>query len=138
MGMIKRGAEPDIERAARWFIKWWREEGGLAAAKPPAPLLASDLEKDSAVTEGWGFDFQWQVTREDLETGNSRQSIIQQKMEDCIDNHLAQLENEEEGENNLSITQKRKQAMLEIKEKRKQKHLAKGKAAAKRPDRKRK
>ncbi|KAH9847452.1 hypothetical protein C2E23DRAFT_499488 [Lenzites betulinus] len=44
--MLKRGGVPDLARAAVWFIKWWREEGGLAsavnAAAPGLSVAASD------------------------------------------------------------------------------------------------
>lgn len=33
MGMLKRRGEVDLERAAVYFVRWWREEGGLLAAK---------------------------------------------------------------------------------------------------------
>jgi len=33
MGMIQRRNEPDLSRAAVYFVRWWREEGGLLAAK---------------------------------------------------------------------------------------------------------
>ena len=38
--MLKRGGERDVERAAVWFIRWWREEGCALSAS--APFLASD------------------------------------------------------------------------------------------------
>lgn len=129
--MIKRGAEPDVERAARWFIKWWRDSGGLAAAPPST--MTPEIGGNDPIMEAWGFDFQWTVTPEETKSAPSRQALVQAKMEECIDNHLAKLEQEEDGENNLSITQKRKQAMIEVKAKRKEKHLAKGKAAGKKP-----
>ncbi|KAF8637925.1 hypothetical protein AX17_002546 [Amanita inopinata Kibby_2008] len=37
MGMIKRGAEPDLARAATYFVRWWREEGGLVSATAAVP-----------------------------------------------------------------------------------------------------
>lgn len=38
--MLKRGGGRDVERAAVWFIRWWREEGCALSAS--APCLASD------------------------------------------------------------------------------------------------
>lgn len=38
--MLKRGGACDVERAAAWFIRWWREEGCALSAS--APFLASD------------------------------------------------------------------------------------------------
>ncbi|KAJ7686692.1 P-loop containing nucleoside triphosphate hydrolase protein [Mycena rosella] len=32
MGMVKKGAAPDVRRAAVYFVRWWREEGGLISA----------------------------------------------------------------------------------------------------------
>lgn len=40
LSMLKRGGERDVERAAVWFVKWWREEGCALSAS--APFLASD------------------------------------------------------------------------------------------------
>ena len=37
--MLKRGGERDVERAAAWFVRWWREEGCALSAN--APFLAS-------------------------------------------------------------------------------------------------
>ncbi|RXW21250.1 hypothetical protein EST38_g4616 [Candolleomyces aberdarensis] len=33
MGMLKKRGEVDLTRAAVYFVRWWREEGGLLAAK---------------------------------------------------------------------------------------------------------
>lgn len=33
MGMLKKRGEADLARAAVYFVRWWREEGGLLAAK---------------------------------------------------------------------------------------------------------
>jgi hypothetical protein len=77
MNMVKRGGEADIERAMVYFIKWWREEGGLLSANSGTLRLGSDgvsLERRSAdgmrvsdgslispQTQAWGFDFQWEL-----------------------------------------------------------------------------
>ena len=42
-----RGGEPDIQRTAKWFLKWWREGGGTQAP----------------MTHGWGFDFDFRVRK---------------------------------------------------------------------------
>lgn len=78
--MIKRGAEPDLERAATYFVRWWREEGGLIAAADAGVTQASldvmgraaadvqgearRTESDKVVVQGWGFDFEWRVEKE--------------------------------------------------------------------------
>ena len=78
--MIKRGAELDLERAARYFVRWWREEGGLIAAADAGGMQASldmmgcaaadvqgerrRIEDDRVAVQGWGFDFEWQVEKE--------------------------------------------------------------------------
>jgi len=81
MGMIKRGAELDLERAATYFVRWWREEGGLiaaadsgathasldmigsAAAKVQGEPRRTRTEDDGATVQGWGFDFEWRVEK---------------------------------------------------------------------------
>lgn len=42
LSMLKRGGGRDVERAAVWFIRWWREEGCALSAS--APFLASDQD----------------------------------------------------------------------------------------------
>ena len=80
MGMIKRGAELDLERAARYFVRWWREEGGLIAAADAGGTqanldmmgrAAADIqgegrrtEDDRVAVQGWGFDFEWRMEKD--------------------------------------------------------------------------
>ena len=77
--MVKRGGEGDIERATVYFIKWWREEGGLLSASSGSLRLGSgnvSLERlptnglgDPLVlpqTQAWGFDFQWELRPEEV------------------------------------------------------------------------
>lgn len=131
MGMIKRGGELDLSRAAEYFVRWWREEGGLIAASEAQALL-----QDSAVSpictqqlrpvtsaQGWGFDMEWEVRPEDVTPGIDFGKMVQGKMERCIDDHMIQAEREEKAEGNVSDTQKRKQMVQEEKTKRKAKHL---------------
>ena len=104
--MIKRGRIPDTSRAAVWFIKWWREDGGLASASAPAlpdyPLGAGV----DAYRRGWGFDLEWAVDAADA--GRYDERAIQAKMEDCIDRfeEAASLEEREGG--SISSTQEKK------------------------------
>lgn len=78
--MIKRGAELDLERAARYFVRWWREEGGLIAAADAGGTqanldmmgrAAADIrgegrrtEDDRVAVQGWGFDFEWRMEKD--------------------------------------------------------------------------
>jgi len=150
MGMIKRGAEVDLARAAVYFVRWWREEGGLLSAStspalPDMPAFSSatapahGLEgepepeisrtMDFPQTQAWGFDFQWDFQAGDIVTAagavRNPAVIIQEKMEHCIEEHITTTDREEVEENNLSPTQVKKKAVMEEKEKRRLKHAAK-------------
>jgi len=134
MGMIKRGAEVDLSRAAVYFVRWWREEGGLLSASLPLELgpggsADATLSQSDSNTriQAWGFDFQWELTPEDTPEGFDPASVIQDKMERCIDDYLAITDQEEVDESNISQTQVKKRAMIEEKEKRRLKHMAKRK-----------
>ncbi|TFK41583.1 P-loop containing nucleoside triphosphate hydrolase protein [Crucibulum laeve] len=117
MGMMKRGAELDTSRAAVYFVRWWREEGGLIAANEALQLDASA----SHGTQGWGFDFQWDVQPSEL----SGRELVQQKMELSIDEYVASTDQEEHDENNVSDTQKKKQLVMEEKKRRRERYAAK-------------
>ena len=139
--MVKRGAELDISRAAAYFVRWWREEGGLLAASSDFPLQTERFlkEDDSSttidsgdgshnVTHGWGFDFQWQLSFKELSAATSEdksstmEALIQSKMEDCIEQYLIDSEREDRDESNISATQRKKQLSIEEKARRKQKY----------------
>lgn len=139
MGMVKRGAELDTARAVKYFVTWWRNEGGLIAASSapllqiptkadvqgdPYPSVAGDNSSavDPKTTQGWGFDFQWEVRPEDVRPGRDGALMIQEKMENCIDEYLINTEREEREEGNVSATQRKKRLILEEKEKRKLKY----------------
>jgi hypothetical protein len=123
MGMVKRGAELDLARAASYFVRWWREEGGLIAASSSLKTGASSTPDSQCRTQGWGFDFQWRLESNDVPTGkDSKAKMVQEKMEECIDEYLTNMEKEEAEENNVSATQIKKQQVLEEKTKRKLKH----------------
>ena len=109
--MLKRGGVPDVDRAAVWFIKWWRDAGGLASAAAPA-LPASDVLDAGvgagSVRRGWGFDLEWDVRAGDA--ARYGEAAIQAKMEACIDAfEAAALEEEREG-GAVSATQEKKRA----------------------------
>lgn len=116
MGMIKRGAIVDTSRAAVFFVQWWRDEGGLLAASTSLPVDAP-----SALIQGWGFDFQWNVRPQNTLSGQESALMIQEKMEQCIDEYMETTDREEREENNVSQTNRRKQMILEEKAKRKRK-----------------
>lgn len=46
--MLKRGGGRDADRAAAWFVRWWREEGSALSAN--SPLLA-EHESEEADSE---------------------------------------------------------------------------------------
>ncbi|KAF8345270.1 hypothetical protein F5887DRAFT_1061838 [Amanita rubescens] len=115
MGMIKRGAEPDVERAATYFVRWWREEGGLIAAADSAAKVQGEprrtrTEDDRVTVQGWGFDFEWRVEKE--------QMFLETKMKECIDIYLARWEVEEREGRDVSKTQRRKREVEEQKQRR--------------------
>lgn len=134
LGMLRRGGVRDTGRAAVWFVQWWRNEGGLAAAS-----------STSAAARGWGFDLQWDlatpsatlltsdlsngaVTTSDATPVGSEQhkisndsAAIQARMEACIDRFEREAGKEEEGGVNVSKTQEKKKARAELLAKRKAK-----------------
>ncbi|KAF8649163.1 hypothetical protein AX16_005961 [Volvariella volvacea WC 439] len=172
MGMLRRGGEIDLGRAAVFFVRWWREEGALVYAKSPLELvggggvgvgvgadagvdvgavgreggqMTGEGEGASSTVQGWGFDFQWELTPGDLvrlrgASGNSQDAtsasgaqvekeelasaFVQEKMEACIDRYKEVIEMEDKEELNVSPTQRKKQAMIEEKEKRKMRYAA--------------
>ncbi|KAF5357039.1 hypothetical protein D9756_006734 [Leucocoprinus leucothites] len=134
MGMIQRGGEMDLSRAAQYFVKWWRTEGGLIAASEAqalyqdrAALSASAGQPKQAHhplgTQGWGFDLEWETQPGDFAPGVDFSTMVQGKMETCINDHMIQAEKEEKAEGNVSDTQKKKLMVQEEKMKRKMKHL---------------
>ena len=104
--MLKRGGIPDASRAAVWFIKRWRDEGGLASASAPAlpgSLTTSGLD---SCRRGWGFDLEWDVATP--EAGRYDDAAIQAKMERCIDAFEASALEEERDGSTISATQEKK------------------------------
>ena len=112
--MLKRGGLPDHTRAAQWFVRWWRDEGGLiAAAEAPTPL-----SPHSSTRRGWGFDLEWDING----AGALETEDVQRHMERCIDEYLVNLEMEEM---EVSSTQEKKRAKEEMMAKRAAKVKAK-------------
>ncbi|TBU23176.1 hypothetical protein BD309DRAFT_1079757 [Dichomitus squalens] len=104
--MLKRGGVPDSSRAAVWFIRWWREEGGLASASAPALPDYSAASGMETFRRGWGFDLEWSVDA--AQAGRYNEATIQTKMEECIDKfEEAAVEEEREG-GSISSTQEKK------------------------------
>lgn len=113
--MLKRGGVPDYTRAAQWFVRWWRDQGGLiAAAQAPPPLLPH-----SSTRRGWGFDLEWDLSGT---AGPETAEDVQQHMERHIDEYLVNLETEER---EVSSTQEKKRAKEEVMVKRAAKVKAK-------------
>ena len=119
MGMVKRRAEPDLFRAAHYLVKWWREEGGLIAASTALQINPADPvplpNNTAAITQGWGFDFQWELRPDEIKTGVDMQHLIQERMERCIDDYLIRAKREE---TEVSATQKKKKMLAEDKTRR--------------------
>ena len=106
--MLKRGGIPDYTRAAQWFVRWWRDEGGLvAAAEAPAPLLPR-----LSTRRGWGFDLEWDINDAGVP---ETEEDIQRHMGRRIDEYLVDLEAEE---GVVSSTQEKKRAKEEMMAKR--------------------
>jgi hypothetical protein len=115
LNMLKRGGVPDHTRAAQWFVRWWRDEGGLiAAAEAPAPLLPH-----SSTRRGWGFDLEWDIN---CAGAPETEEGVQRHMERHIDEYLVNLE-AEAGE--VSSTQEKKRVKGEMMAKRAVKMKAK-------------
>lgn len=86
--MLKRGGVPDLPRAAGWFVRWWREQGGAASRR----------------RIGWGLDFTWPA---EADAGAS-DAIVQARMEGCIERFLKERALEEDEGGAVSATQERK------------------------------
>jgi mitochondrial GTPase 1 len=110
--MLKRGGVKDLQRASAWFIKWWREEGGL--------LSAAGANQSSQQRVGWGFDFEWDAVQ------GGEVDVIQTKMEECIDVYLRNTADEVRSGGATSKTQKRKQETAQRRLRREAKRLGRG------------
>jgi hypothetical protein len=135
MGMIKRGGEMDLSRAATYFVRWWREEGGLIAASESQALYQGSIvapvsgehpriQASHPLTDiqGWGFDLEWEVRPDDITPGVDFGKLVQEKMEKCLTDYMIKAEEEEKTEANVSDTQKKKQMLRGEKMKREMKH----------------
>jgi mitochondrial GTPase 1 len=55
--MLRRGGVPDAQRAAAWFVRWWREDGAVAYARAALP----SAREGGGGRAGWGFDLEWEI-----------------------------------------------------------------------------
>jgi ribosome biogenesis GTPase A len=131
MGMIRRGAMPDLERAAVHVVRWWREEGSLRMSS--SLTNSSDHLDHSQQVNAWGFDFEWpsrsspvlKLASTTAPTHGNQASWVQNNMEQCIDRYLESMALEDESDNNLSTTQERKMALVERKKRSADKRIQK-------------
>jgi mitochondrial GTPase 1 len=86
LGMLQRGGVPDLARAASWFVRWWRDQGGTVSTR----------------STGWGLDFEWRAE------ADVSDAAVQVYMEECIERHAAEEAQEEEEGGTVSVTQERK------------------------------
>ncbi len=109
--MVKKGGITDHTRAAAWFIKWWREQGGHVSAKAP---LVTHTAQDGATEvaqghrRGWGFDFEWSLDQTEVEDNKYDGRVVQRKMEECIDAFERTAQEEEAEGGSVSSTQQKK------------------------------
>ncbi|KAG1736080.1 P-loop containing nucleoside triphosphate hydrolase protein [Suillus paluster] len=123
LNMLLRGGEKDTVRAAKWFVEWWRNEGGLVSASVPENLpMGSD---GTLLRRGWGFDFEWTVDESMNCTGKAFESAVQIKMEECIDESVRAADEDERSGVGISTTQERKRGWQEKQARRAAKSKAK-------------
>jgi hypothetical protein len=58
MGYLQPGGVRDRQRAAKWFVEWWRNAGGASSDKE-AGNLNVEVEIGGSEEWGWGLDCQW-------------------------------------------------------------------------------
>ncbi|PFH49878.1 hypothetical protein AMATHDRAFT_146599 [Amanita thiersii Skay4041] len=133
MGMIKRGAEPDLERAAVHFVRWWREEGGLvSAADGDGGVVCKNrrtMLPGEEMVQGWGFDFEWGLSHEEMASEEYVRTpgvVVQRKMEGCIERFLEMREREEREGGVVSRTQMKKREVERVKARREEKRRERG------------
>lgn len=110
-----------MTRAAKWFVEWWRREGGLtsAAASQSFSSLASDHGSvargdppghRSCHRRGWGFDIEWTVDEDGSvpASGPALGSFLEGKMGECIDDYMRGAAEYERLGGTISQTQEKK------------------------------
>ncbi|KAJ6595782.1 hypothetical protein DFH09DRAFT_1135627 [Mycena vulgaris] len=99
-----------------------RQEGGLISASSALQIADPSFQgATGAIPHGWGFHLEWQIRADEI-SGRDYKLLIQEKMEACIYLHLANMEREDLGENNVSATQRKKQQVVKEKTERKLKY----------------
>ncbi|KAI6168377.1 P-loop containing nucleoside triphosphate hydrolase protein [Pisolithus thermaeus] len=113
LGMLLRGGECDTVRAAKWFVEWWRREGGLFSAAAPHTLPSAVLAtgRDS-VRRGWGFDLEWSVEKSDSVPPVAA-SVLEHRMGECIDEFMERTREYERQGGTVSETQLKKRTWEE-------------------------
>lgn len=119
LGMLLRGGECDTARAAKWFVEWWRREGGLFSAAAPhtlpsaAPITeSSGQQPQPRHRRGWGFDLEWSVANSDS-VPTVAASALEQRMGECIDEFLERTREYERQGGTVSETQVKKRTWEE-------------------------
>lgn len=90
LGAVQKGGWPDIERAERWFVQWWRSGGAVST---PSPY-------------GWGFDFDFTPELEDGAEPPSGEDV-ERIMGKVVDDYVLSL-HDEGGEGRTSMRQEKK------------------------------
>ncbi|TCD70698.1 putative mitochondrial GTPase [Steccherinum ochraceum] len=108
LGMLGRGGIVDQNRAAVWFLNWWRNHGALVAARSRLPKSEAVGSSELTRRHGWGFDLEWTVSPE--EAKHYGEEVIQRKMEECLETFNAETAQEEEEGGKVSSTQLKKKA----------------------------
>ncbi|KAF9219523.1 hypothetical protein BS17DRAFT_804390 [Gyrodon lividus] len=139
LGMRLRGGDLDTSRAAKWFVEWWRKEGGSISASAPKSLVFTldgpqqryhqlrpqhqQHPGPAAIRRGWGFDFEW--TSDPFAPTSADSGTVEQKMGECIDACMKMAEEQERLGGDVSQTQEKKRAWQEKQAKRAAKNKAK-------------
>jgi len=104
LGAVKKGAEVDYERAARFFVKWWREGGAVSSEE----------------SNGWGFDFDFASRAEladHLEWG------LDEKIDKVVETFVEKMKNPD-AEAGMSPTREKRIAQEEKKASREKRRQA--------------
>ncbi|CUA77537.1 hypothetical protein RSOLAG22IIIB_02552 [Rhizoctonia solani] len=91
LGALQKGGWPDLERAERWFVHWWRNGG---AVDHPTPF-------------GWGFDFDF-TSRLGDEARSPDKEEVERLMAGVVDDYVQSLRTEDEDK--VSLRQEKKAA----------------------------
>jgi hypothetical protein len=92
LGTLQKGGRPDLQRAERWFIHWWRKGGAVST---PAPF-------------GWGLDFDF-TSQLDSSAQPSDEEEIQKLMGYVVDDYVSSLHGAHESDR-VSLRQEKKAA----------------------------